>query len=272
MSSIRIESRNGLSSVYDYFDSNPRMYGTVRSLSISPASTEMNPQSLLEAVQVKLLSRLPNLQRYSLVQHSSESSDMQSHGISFHPITLIGIRLYLHVDELSLGPLTFRAPAELARLLIALPQLRVLVCTGLKFVDQRGIVDTATGMMRFRDKCRELCEVTIKETTDVLNVRLLTCMAFSALQVLRCNLDVSSNSSEDEYDALDLSELKALRVLEFMTSQDSGRAVAAKLGQIIRILVTLPHNALRELMITFTCLFRNMSYLVQAWGHEDVVE
>ncbi|RPD77322.1 hypothetical protein L226DRAFT_569503 [Lentinus tigrinus ALCF2SS1-7] len=105
MSSIRIESRN-LSSVYDYFDSNPRMYGTVRSLSISP-------RFLLEAVPVKLLSQLPNLRRYS-VQHWYWYWGTQSRGISLHPTTLIGIRLYLHVDELSLGPLTFRAPAELA--------------------------------------------------------------------------------------------------------------------------------------------------------------
>ncbi len=160
MTSIRIHSRGDLFAIHDFFTSNPHLRSLVRSLTISPAITESNPLLLLEALPVLLLSLLPNLRRYS-IQHST--GDTMSSGISFHAVTLGRIKRYLLVDELSLGPLAFRTGAELARLLISLPQLRRLECTRVHFVDQGNLSGSGAGMARFHNKCSLLSEVKVRQ-------------------------------------------------------------------------------------------------------------
>ncbi|TFK80335.1 hypothetical protein K466DRAFT_447106, partial [Polyporus arcularius HHB13444] len=62
MTSIRVQSRDELFSICDYFDSNALLASLVRSLSVAPV--DAGSLSLLEVVPVRLVSRLPNLHRY----------------------------------------------------------------------------------------------------------------------------------------------------------------------------------------------------------------
>ncbi|KAI0696118.1 hypothetical protein C8T65DRAFT_583693 [Cerioporus squamosus] len=164
MASIRVRSREDLYSICDYFRLNPRMATFVANLSISPAIpyTEKHPLLLLETIPVDLLSRLPKLRSYNICELHIGIS------ISYHATTLIHIKKYLHIAELTLGPLRFRTFAELARLLIALPQLRRLDCTELRFGDMSYIIaGTDTGITRFRDKCRCLSNVTVRRGSGI---------------------------------------------------------------------------------------------------------
>ncbi|TFK78469.1 hypothetical protein K466DRAFT_449540, partial [Polyporus arcularius HHB13444] len=120
MASICIQSRDDLYSIRDYFASNPRMSRFVRSLSMSPATTDKNPRFLLEVLPVDVLERLPNLQRYCIAGHGD--------AISFHTTTLFHVKAYLLVEELKLESLQFRTSMDLARVLCALPRLRRLEC------------------------------------------------------------------------------------------------------------------------------------------------
>ncbi len=151
MASIRIRSREDLSSIYDYFCCNPLLAGVVRNLSIAPDESESNPLFLLQAIPVFLLSRLPNIRRYSIGHRFLHT------GIALHNSTLKCINTYLHVEELGLGPLSLRTLPELARLFIALPQAR-LGCTDLNI--RPPSATTAVGTNRFRDRCR-LSEVDV---------------------------------------------------------------------------------------------------------------
>ncbi|TFK81429.1 hypothetical protein K466DRAFT_451226, partial [Polyporus arcularius HHB13444] len=128
MTTIRVQSRDELFSICDYFTFNPHLASLVRSLSVAPV--EAGSLSLLEIIPVRLVSRLPNLHRYVMRNSSTSAFDIRSNGVhlNIHRTTIVQIRTYLHVDALSLGPLEFSAIAELARLLIALPSLRCLEC------------------------------------------------------------------------------------------------------------------------------------------------
>lgn len=117
-----------------------------------PAETEKNHQCLLDALPVDLLKRLPYLQRYRIVGTVAWNSFAP---ISFHATMLIHIKTYLHIEELYLGLLKFRTTAELARVVIALPQLRRLKLGNLR-VDLK-----TTDTSRFRDKCNMLSEVKV---------------------------------------------------------------------------------------------------------------
>ena len=166
LSSIRIESREHLASICEYFTSHPQMTELVRSILVAPAGSETNPRSLLEALPVRLLSQVRNLQRYSVRYSSTNTQSLCA--ISLHPITLVRIKVYFNVDELNLGPLEFRSPAELARLLAAVPRLRVLICTDLTFANDRDLENINADLMRFRDKCGSLCEIMVR--SEHLNV------------------------------------------------------------------------------------------------------
>ncbi|KAI0696139.1 hypothetical protein C8T65DRAFT_537129, partial [Cerioporus squamosus] len=125
VASICVRSREDLYSICDYFRLNPRMATSVANLSIMPGAGQKNRRSLLETIPVALLSRLLTLRSYCIQNIPGDI------GISFHATTLIHVKTYLHVEELTLRWTKFRAIGELARLLIALPQLRCLDCTGL---------------------------------------------------------------------------------------------------------------------------------------------
>ncbi|TFK82171.1 hypothetical protein K466DRAFT_500798 [Polyporus arcularius HHB13444] len=149
--SILVHSREDLHSIHDYFASNPHMASFVRSLSMLPVYGDKRPGCLLEVLPVDLLKLLPNLRRYCIVGVAWNPVIR----IAFHDTTFIRIKTYLHVEELHLQALRFRTGAELARVLIALPQLQRLEYEGLK-VDIKT-ADTS----RFRDKCNMLSEVTV---------------------------------------------------------------------------------------------------------------
>ncbi|KAI0713009.1 hypothetical protein C8T65DRAFT_574191 [Cerioporus squamosus] len=164
MASIRVQSREDLYSICDYFRSNPRMATLVRNLSVLPEKDE-EALSLLDTTPVALLSRLPKLRSYTI-----RTLDWnQDYPISFHTTTLVHFKVNLrHVEELTLGPSNFRTIAELARLLIALPRLRRLDCIGLHFKDNdENTGEAVTGMTRFRDKCKCLSDVTVRCGSDV---------------------------------------------------------------------------------------------------------
>ncbi len=148
VAAIRIQSREDLYSIRDYFASNPRLASLVRSLSMSP--TWVEKRCHLEVLPVDLLNRLPDIQRYSIV-----GPYQADNFVSFHATTLMHIKTYLHVEELYLENLKFRTRAELARVLIALPRLRRLEYRNLSV--QMETTDTS----RFRDKCNMLSEVTV---------------------------------------------------------------------------------------------------------------
>ncbi len=170
MTSIRVQSREDLFSIRDYISSNPWMSSAVRSLYISPGYTESKALSLLEAVSVLLLSRLPNLRSFGMRHSASMSLNTRVSGmpLSFHAHALIWIRTYLHVEELSLGPVRFRTGGELARFLVALPRLQRLECTSLPIVDQKNPWVSSNGMTRLRDSCRRLSEVTVRRGIHIL--------------------------------------------------------------------------------------------------------
>ncbi|KAI0696136.1 hypothetical protein C8T65DRAFT_729730 [Cerioporus squamosus] len=215
VASIRVRSREDLYSICDYFRFNPRMATLVRNLSVSPEEDE-EALLLLETIPVALLSRLPKLRSYGILG----AYELTVRAISFHATTLIHIKTCLHVEELTLQLLSFRTTAELARLLIALPQLRRLDCTRLRFPDESKTTGGAvTGITRFRDKCKCLSDVTI-ENSNLLAVRLITQMSLSSLEFLRCDLDRIMFFAKSGDIALDLSELKRLRSLEIIARKD----------------------------------------------------
>ncbi|KAI0696112.1 hypothetical protein C8T65DRAFT_698483 [Cerioporus squamosus] len=187
VASIRIQSREDLFSVCDYFRSNPRVAAAVRSLSMSPSDVESNPLFLLLAVAVALLSRLPNLRSYSI---RCSKFAPESKPLSFHATTFVRMKTYLLVEELRLGSLKFQSGGELARLLIALPRLRRFECVDLHLEDEIDLMANPTGMTQFRDKCRMLSEVTIWQHADVNTIRLIIQMSLSALQVLQYEVDI----------------------------------------------------------------------------------
>ncbi len=204
MTSIRVQSRDELFSICDYFKSNPHLASLVRSLSVAPV--EAGSLSLLEVVPVRLVSRLPNLHRYVMRNSSTSALDIKSSGVrlTIHRSTIIQIKTYLHVDALSLGPLEFRAISELARFLIALPSLRRFECTRLRVVNQGDFGTGPTGLTQFRDRCKMLSDVTVCRTskwlhcktdflyqireTDIYPVCLVTEMCSSRLEALRYDL------------------------------------------------------------------------------------
>ncbi len=151
VASIRVQSREDLYSIHDYFASHPRMASFVRSLSMSPVPEDKKPGCLLEVLPVDLLKLLPDIRRYRIVGVGWNAFER----IAFHDTTFIHIKTYLHVEELHLENLIFRTSAELARVLIALPRLQRLEYGRVK-VDIKT-ADTS----RFRDKCNMLSEVTV---------------------------------------------------------------------------------------------------------------
>ncbi len=157
VAAIRVRSREDLYSICDYFTSNPRMASLVRTLSMSPAETK-NRLFLLEVLPVDLLKRLPNLQRYSMLGERC----LGSPSVSFHDTTLLHIKTYLHVEELNLDFLNFRTSVQLAKVLMALPQLRRLE-TGRHFM-----VIKTSDTSRYRDKCKMLTEVTVVGTFQAI--------------------------------------------------------------------------------------------------------
>ncbi|KAI0702819.1 hypothetical protein C8T65DRAFT_262358 [Cerioporus squamosus] len=165
MTSIRIQSRQDHSSICDYFSSNSGLACFVRRVSIIPADTEDNPLFLVEAVPVLFLSRLPNLRSYSI---QKPVMDTTLSGISFHATTLTCVKTYLHVEELHLGPLALHTSAELARFLIALPQLRRLQCTRLLIADRRNLWARNTFPAWIHDRCSRLSEVIVRRTLGTI--------------------------------------------------------------------------------------------------------
>ncbi|TFK79264.1 hypothetical protein K466DRAFT_505843 [Polyporus arcularius HHB13444] len=152
MVAIRVQSREDLYSICDYFASDPRMASLVRSLCMASPPGREKHRCLLEVLPVYLVKRLPNLQRYSIGGWTYFTGYDQ---VSFHATALMHIKTNLHVEELNLNYLTFGTSAELARVLIALPRLQRLQYRGLKVYIKTA--DTS----RFRDKCNMLSEVTV---------------------------------------------------------------------------------------------------------------
>ncbi|TFK78710.1 hypothetical protein K466DRAFT_506853 [Polyporus arcularius HHB13444] len=164
MVAIRVQSREDLCSIHEYFASNPRMASLVRSLCMaSPLGGEKH-RCLLEVLPVYLVKRLPNLQRYSIGRWTYFTAHTGSDQVSFHATALMHIKTYLHVEELHLEALRFRTSAELARVLIALPRLRRLQCRDLEADNLTA--DTS----RFRNKCNMLSELTVVCTLQAIVV------------------------------------------------------------------------------------------------------
>ncbi len=271
VASIRVQSREDLYSIHDYFASNPRMASFVRRLSMSPHVEYKKPRCLLEVLPVDLLKLLPNLRSYCIFGPEWYSF----YPIAFHSTTFIRIKTYLHVEELHLQELRFRTGAELARVLIALPRLQRLEYGRVK-VDIKT-ADTS----RFRDKCNMLSEVTVctcqavasctltcpaqshpwtDSDTDYI-VPLIVQISFSTLRVLRCDLVsltgmfllniillVDCCRPLWHTDHVDLSELKHLHSLD-ITSDDT---IEDSLDQIVPVIATVPSKKLRSLTISFS--------------------
>ncbi|RDX40157.1 hypothetical protein OH76DRAFT_1423876 [Lentinus brumalis] len=107
------------------------------------------PRFFLDVLPVHLLMRLPNLQRYCIADYRD--------AILFHSIALVNLKAYVLVRELKLERVQFHTGAELARFLIALPQLRRLECHGV-----RSSAAMTAGPALFRDKCPKLSEVAVR--------------------------------------------------------------------------------------------------------------
>ncbi|RPD63568.1 hypothetical protein L227DRAFT_608788 [Lentinus tigrinus ALCF2SS1-6] len=161
MTSIRIQAKDDLSSMYDYLSSTPRIASIVRNVSISPADTEGNCL-YLKAFPLLLLSRLPKLQSCKM--------DWFHDHVSFHAANLLGTQTYLRVEELRLENIRFRTGGELARLLTAFPLLRLLHFEWLSVSDLEHSVGSLNAIRRFGGKCSRLSEVT----------KLLSSASFSA--------------------------------------------------------------------------------------------
>ncbi len=167
IASIRIQSREDLYSICDYITSTPRISSFIRSVSLTPAPTAKKPRFFLDVLPVHLLMRLPNLQRYCIADYRD--------AILFHSIALVNLKAYVLVRELRLERVRFHTGAELARFLIALPQLRRLECH-----EVRSSAAMTAGPARFRDKCPKLSEVAVRCSAKTRWVVAAGCSLFTS--------------------------------------------------------------------------------------------
>ncbi|RPD68162.1 hypothetical protein L226DRAFT_576630 [Lentinus tigrinus ALCF2SS1-7] len=175
MTSIRIQSNEDVSSMYHYFTAHPRIAAAVRRVFI-----RINKESpFLNAFPVVLLSRLPNLRTYKYSVYSWDKGFSHHHAAS-----LRGIKTYLRVQELKLSGVRFRTGADLARLLISFPLLRILKLYMVSVSDLQDHGGVLSRMGRFRDKCRWLSELEIYDTDPPGVVGLIVSMCSSPLEML----------------------------------------------------------------------------------------
>lgn len=158
MVSIRISTRDDIPSINDYLNSHPHLANAVRKLSVAPSGQEA-AGFLLEAFPVFLVARLPNLRKCVMRGYNVPVEESKAAAV-FHPLTLAGMRTYLLVEMLNLYGVMFRTSTELARLLSSLPRLRFLSYASLD-IQSRSPMIKAIDMVRFRDKCSLLSELTV---------------------------------------------------------------------------------------------------------------
>ncbi|RPD56205.1 WD40 repeat-like protein [Lentinus tigrinus ALCF2SS1-6] len=247
MTSIRIQSNEDVSSMDDYFTAHPHIAAAVRRVVI-----EINKEAqFLNAFPVVLLSWLPNLRTYEYSDYWRDEGFSHHHAAS-----LRGIKTYLRVQELKLCGVRFRTGADLARLLISFPLLRILRLGSVFVSDLQDHGGDLTRMARFRDKFSQLSELEIYDTDPPGVVGLIVSMCSSPLEILRYEIEYGR---EDRLKELNLSmfsesESKRPHSVEFSTTATFSDDITAFVEGVTSFL----KFPLRHLTIIFTDL-RNAS-------------
>ncbi|RPD68180.1 WD40 repeat-like protein [Lentinus tigrinus ALCF2SS1-7] len=239
MTSIRILSDEDVSSMDDYFTAHPPIAAAVRSVSVYIVE---EPQ-FLNAFPMVLLSRLPNLSTYKYSDYRSYRGFWHHHAAS-----LRGIKTYLRVQELKLCGVRFRTGADLARLLISFPLLRILRLESVSVSDLQDL----SRMVRFRDKCSQLSELSIYRTGLSGVVGLIVSMCSSPLEMLWYEPSKIEDRSLKELDLSVFSESESKRPhsVEFSAMANGSDHIAAFVEGITSFL----KFPLRHLTINFTYL------------------
>lgn len=203
LASIRIRSKEDISSIQDYLSTHPRLTVAVQKLTVWPHEAE---KYLLAAVPVYFISRLPKLQHYTIRQPTTLDDTLTC----FHPRTLRGVKAHLLVEELSLHNLVFRTSAELVQLLTALSRLRRLELERVRIEAARDTPAHVDHTARLHDKCRALTDLSVRCQAHS------TCEAVTVHHSSRC-LQIDDYTDLNVVDLtikMSMSSLQTLRLVE----------------------------------------------------------
>ncbi|KAI0710095.1 hypothetical protein C8Q76DRAFT_89035 [Earliella scabrosa] len=190
---IYVTRKEELADLCSFLDSNPTLRGVIHGVTLSLAMVESPQLDLYQVAPLILLSQLPELRRWELVNpdhHDHSSSDDPIH---FKTIARYGFGAYGCLRELRLVSVRFFHCTELARFLLAIPSLVELECEDVK-LDQLGSED---GLALLTSRLRG--QTQISRLSLLLEV---TCFTLEHLQLELGEMPSSSSGQEDVARAL----------------------------------------------------------------------